>query len=154
MSEFYAAATAVVENSDGEILLVQEGKDHNKGKWDFPGGGWENNESIIECVKREVLEETGYLTKPEGMVRIWKGESLIGGNEVIVFIFESKIIERKNKVSNKEDEILQSKFFKPEEIRNLELRRENKIEILEKYEEGETYSLDILHKNLNPLNSQ
>jgi 8-oxo-dGTP pyrophosphatase MutT (NUDIX family) len=40
MSSFYAAATAIVENEEGEILMVQEGKDHIHGRWDFPGGGW------------------------------------------------------------------------------------------------------------------
>ena len=31
--------------------------------WQFPGGHLENNESVVECARREVLEETGLQIK-------------------------------------------------------------------------------------------
>jgi len=48
----------VVVTHDDKILLVR-----NKGArfWYPPGGGWEyQEETILECAKREVKEETGY----------------------------------------------------------------------------------------------
>ncbi len=60
MSEFSGAVGSIIRNEDDEVLMVQEGKDHIHGKWDLPGAGWEDRESIIECMKGEILEETGY----------------------------------------------------------------------------------------------
>ena len=37
-----------------EVLLAQRGKDPNKGKWSFPGGGLELGETMAECAAREV----------------------------------------------------------------------------------------------------
>lgn len=45
---------------DGRILLSHE---TNKGNYMSPGGGIKNGETNEECVIREVLEETGYITE-------------------------------------------------------------------------------------------
>lgn len=42
---------------DEKVLLV---KPSWVDIWEFPGGGKETNESLIEALKREFLEETGY----------------------------------------------------------------------------------------------
>jgi len=48
------AAGGVVRNKKGEILLI-----FRRGKWDLPKGKLDENETIEECAKREVQEETG-----------------------------------------------------------------------------------------------
>nr|MDT0657608.1 NUDIX domain-containing protein [Micromonospora sp. DSM 115978] len=49
-------ASAVVFNDNGEVLLVH----HNKiGKWLYPGGHVDPNESLGEAAIRELAEETG-----------------------------------------------------------------------------------------------
>jgi len=46
---------------DNEVLLV---KSRNQDFWYPPGGGWHyEQENIIECAEREVLEETGLKVK-------------------------------------------------------------------------------------------
>ena len=48
---------------DGQTLLlhrIKKKKDINEGKWIGVGGKLEPGESPDECVKREILEETGY----------------------------------------------------------------------------------------------
>lgn len=53
---FAIAARAIIRDKDERILFVQR-KDN--GKWVMPAGSIELEESILDCVKREVKEETG-----------------------------------------------------------------------------------------------
>jgi len=55
-----AGGRAVIENSNGEILLHKR-SDFNV--WAFPGGGAEEGESAEDCIVREVFEETGLRIK-------------------------------------------------------------------------------------------
>ena len=48
------AAGGLVENKKREILLI-----FRRGKWDLPKGKLDDNETIEQCAKREVQEETG-----------------------------------------------------------------------------------------------
>ncbi len=50
---------AIIENGDGEILLVERGREPQKGYWDLPGGFMAEYESLEESVKREIKEELG-----------------------------------------------------------------------------------------------
>jgi len=50
------AARAVIENSQGEILFIER---VDNGRLGLPAGGLEEGETIIECIIREVKEETG-----------------------------------------------------------------------------------------------
>lgn len=62
---------AILENSKGEILLE---KRHDNGKYCLPGGGIELRETVLEGLKREILEETGiHLNSPE-LFMILSGE--------------------------------------------------------------------------------
>jgi 8-oxo-dGTP pyrophosphatase MutT (NUDIX family) len=51
----------IIQNSEGKYLLV---RGRQSGKWSFPKGHIEPNESELECVCREVKEETGITELP------------------------------------------------------------------------------------------
>eukprot|EP00193_Tetraselmis_chui_P001997 CAMPEP_0177759010 /NCGR_PEP_ID=MMETSP0491_2-20121128/4497_1 /TAXON_ID=63592 /ORGANISM="Tetraselmis chuii, Strain PLY429" /LENGTH=179 /DNA_ID=CAMNT_0019274797 /DNA_START=290 /DNA_END=829 /DNA_ORIENTATION=- len=42
-----------------EVLMIQRGKEPDKGRWSFPGGRLELGETIVGCAVREFKEETG-----------------------------------------------------------------------------------------------
>ena len=54
---------AVIVNKNGKILLGKRKNSHGDGTWAFPGGHLEFSESIEECARREVFEETGIKIK-------------------------------------------------------------------------------------------
>ncbi len=58
-TEFVRVRVGVLVCERGSILLVHHKKE-DRDYWLLPGGGLEAGESIEECAKREMLEETGY----------------------------------------------------------------------------------------------
>lgn len=56
--------TAAILRKDGKILIAKRGKGkHMEGMWEFPGGKIELSETPEECLKRELEEEFGIVSK-------------------------------------------------------------------------------------------
>ncbi|WOC14454.1 NUDIX hydrolase [Gordonia sp. MP11Mi] len=53
------AASAVIVDDAGRVLLVQRGHEPEKGRWSVPGGHVEDGETFAQAARREALEETG-----------------------------------------------------------------------------------------------
>ena len=53
-----------------KVLLVRRGQEPLKGQWSLPGGALELGETLQQGVAREVLEETGLVVVPEGIVEV------------------------------------------------------------------------------------
>ncbi|MDA1343507.1 MAG: NUDIX hydrolase [Methyloglobulus sp.] len=64
----HVTVAAVIER-DGRFLLVEE-YTANGLQFNQPAGHLEENESLIDAVKREALEETGWQFEPEHIVSI------------------------------------------------------------------------------------
>jgi ADP-ribose pyrophosphatase YjhB (NUDIX family) len=66
----FVAVAAVVWKGDDQVLLVSRGTEPRLGEWGLPGGAQELNETAIEAVKREVLEETAVEIDVLGVVDV------------------------------------------------------------------------------------
>lgn len=49
----------ITDDGERRLLLVQRGRDPFAGMWAFPGGFLEENETLEQCARRELKEETG-----------------------------------------------------------------------------------------------
>ena len=47
----------LIFNSQNQLLITRRGSGDFKGKWEFPGGKLEENETEEQCLKREIFEE-------------------------------------------------------------------------------------------------
>jgi len=65
---------------DNKILLQRKSKElFGGGKWNGPGGKAKENETPLECAKREILEEVGVTAtelEKNGVITFFKGDEL------------------------------------------------------------------------------
>ena len=50
---------SVIVYEQGRVLLIKRGKEPYMGRWSLPGGSHEYGETLEECARRELKEETG-----------------------------------------------------------------------------------------------
>ena len=101
-----------IVKKDNKYLLVQEGKEICRGKWNIPAGHLEPNETIFDGAKREIFEECGYNVNLTGIATI--GNKVISDNEFVFIIFSTDIIDGDIKFDK--EEILDAKWFSYDEI--------------------------------------
>lgn len=76
--------TAAIIIKNGTVFIAQRSKDDQlSGKWEFPGGKIESNETPQECLKRELFEEFGIQTK----ILDYLGESLYDYGNKLIHLF-------------------------------------------------------------------
>jgi ADP-ribose pyrophosphatase YjhB (NUDIX family) len=71
-SSYYAssspAASALVLDDEGRLLLGRRAHAPDEGKWDTPGGFIEEGEDPLDALRRELREETGLEVDPGAFV--------------------------------------------------------------------------------------
>jgi mutator protein MutT len=55
----YVPVTAAIIRREDKVLIAKRKKAFMGSPWEFPGGKVEKNETLRECLKRELLEELG-----------------------------------------------------------------------------------------------
>ncbi len=73
---------AVARRGD-RALLAQRSLPPGIGKWGFPGGAQELGETVFECAKRELLEETGVVGEPERVLTVIEAIRQDGAGKVM-----------------------------------------------------------------------
>lgn len=105
--------------NDNKVLLVKRAAHlSNPGKYGLPGGYLDLNETIVEGIKREIKEETGYESKGVQLIRIIdkpyrKGED----RQNVEFSF---LVELGEKTSESDDESSAVEWFDLDNLPNEE----------------------------------
>lgn len=81
---------AVVEH-DGKFLLVEEHTSDGV-RFNQPAGHWEANETLLDAVVRETLEETGYHFRPTALLGIYRWAHPAKAITFLRFAFRGEII--------------------------------------------------------------
>ena len=113
---------AIVIRSGTEVLLVRQS--YAPG-WQFPGGGVERREHLIEALERELLEETGIAIRSAPRLHgIFANFREFKGDRIVVYIVEhwQAMTAPRSKL-----EIVEQKFFSinslPSDLNNGARRR-------------------------------
>ena len=151
MSNFHVVAATLIEKG-GEYLLVQEGKEAVREKWNLPAGGVDEDERLQEAAIREAKEETGLEIELENFLGVFVDESDRSDATVLVFVFHSEPEDFSPEIPEG-DEILDVEFFSPESFSEINVRIPFLEDVVEKFENRELRSLDAV-KDYRGLDSR
>lgn len=94
----------MISNNKAETLFIKRADDDSHaGSWEFPGGGLEENESLLECCIREVKEETGLSIDKASLISTEILNDTETGEPFKVYLFESIIGNETPDLSNNPD---------------------------------------------------
>lgn len=110
----------LMDEKDRIYLIKEEDKYRiSLGRWNLPGGSVDNSESLLDSVKRETKEETGYDVKVDSLLGCYKCKK--GENSWIYVVFKAKVI---GEIGRKTDPgVKQGKWFTIEEFLKLDPSR-------------------------------
>lgn len=105
---------AVLLNSKNAIYLVKEDDVNAIGqdRWNLPGGSVDQSESLINSVKREVKEETGYNAEVKSLVGCYK--AFKGDKDWLYIVFE--LLATNDQTTPVDMDIKEGKWFEKTEF--------------------------------------
>ena len=140
----HITVAAIIER-DGKFLLVEEMVEGHA-VFNQPAGHLEANESLLDAVQRETLEETGWEFIPDAVVGIYKWQHPHKNETFIRFAFCGKSSDAP--VSSKLDEgIIQAHWYSADEIFALpetKLRSTMVTHCLQDYLNGKRFDLNFI----------
>ena len=113
------AARAVIRDREGRTLFIRR---RDNGLWAMPSGSQELDESILDCLAREVKEETGLDVLSATLMAIYSRLSIVTayGDPYQVFQVQFLVDEWSGELVTETDETVDARFFEsgefPEEI--------------------------------------
>lgn len=134
MTLIVPAARAIIRDEDGKILLIRR---RDNGKWDLPAGGIELGESITDCLKREVKEETG-LEVIEAVPIVLQTEPCFSytnafGAEFQMFTVVFHVTKWQGKLARQTSETTDARFYALTELPELSPPHAESIKDLQNY---------------------
>lgn len=136
---------AAIVKYDGKFLLVRE-KPENSIVYNQPAGHLEENEALIDAIKREVYEETGVDFSPTALVGIYRWQPPEKRFAYVRFAFTGEISSTMVKPVDKD--IIDAVWLSPAEISAVssQHRSPQVMAGIRDFENGMRYNLDILRE--------
>lgn len=140
----HLTVAAIIE-CQGQFLCVEEHPRHNN-VINQPAGHVEPDEAILAAIRREVLEETGYLFKPERIVGLYY---FLGTNGVSYMrICFSGTLEGRQNDGPLDPEITRIHWLDYAQLKEQNLRSPIVLDCIEDYLSGQDYPLNLLKEPL------
>jgi len=139
----HATVAVIVEDHEGRFLVVEE-LSGGRVVCNQPAGHVEEDEAILDAVKRETLEETGWAVEPEHFLGVYTYKAPANGVTYYRFCYSARALER---VSEELDTgIIAAHWLMLEDLRKLkdQLRSPLVLECIEDYRNGRRYPLDVV----------
>ena len=131
-------AFCLVENSRGEVLLIQRGYGHEKGKWSLPGGFVDPGERSKHAAYRETKEETGLVVEVVSMVMV-NGDSTAK-------VFAGRVVG--GKLQYQRRECLDVRFRDPSRMRSGDLAFESDRRALQTWGKMKERHMELRKRSL------
>lgn len=117
----WSGSSGVCINENGDLLMVLQGKPEEEKKWSVPSGEKEQNETFQECCRREIEEETGYITEIVKEIKLKKGIYEEYNISFEVHYFLVKYVGGKRNIQDPDNLIYDISWKTLEELKTLEL---------------------------------
>jgi mutator protein MutT len=65
----YEVAAGILVDGDRVLIARRQERDHQGGRWEFPGGKRHAGETVAQCLRREMIEEIGLEVE---VGRLWR----------------------------------------------------------------------------------
>lgn len=139
----HATVAAIVEQN-GKFLLVEEVTDRGN-RFNQPAGHLEDNESLLEAVVRETLEETAYTFEPTALLGIYHWKHEHNATTYLRFAYIGNVTAHQAELKL-DDGIIRAVWMTEDEIRaNAALMRSPQVLIcIEDYLNGQHYPLSVV----------
>lgn len=143
---------AIVEH-DQKFLLVEENAD-DRIVFNQPAGHLEKDETLIEAVKREVLEETAWEFIPQFIVGIYMYPNQHSSISYLRVCF-SGICNKHHPEQALDDGIIKAVWFNEEEIKHNRDKMRSPIvsDCINDYLSGKNFPLELLNHYLSDENT-
>ncbi|KGR82594.1 NUDIX domain-containing protein [Lysinibacillus odysseyi] len=111
----WLGVSGVVENENGEWLVVKKTYSGLKGRWSLPAGFVQEGETIDEAAVREVKEETGIDCYVKGLIGFRTGviRGEISDNMAILYCGQ---VDASQSIVVQEREILEAHWISPKQL--------------------------------------
>ena len=136
---------AAIIKRNQKFLLVEENTD-NHIVFNQPAGHLEKDETLIEAVKREVLEETAWEFIPQSIVGIYMYPNQHSNITYLRLCF-SGVCEKYHPEQALDDGVIRTVWFSQEEIKqNMDRMRSPMVPLcIDDYLSGKSYPLELLN---------